>query len=285
MTMQSAKCKVQKGKAGSLLFALCTLIWSSACVPLPPEMLPQAPGSGQAAASYPDIEPGGVSFSSLHFGLRGYNEVDLRAISSVAEDVFNKIGTDTGLYSYLAGHTFTIVVYKDQAEYATKTKQTSPLRAIAAGEAIYTYPGPDLDPMLAHQLAHLVFASYMGAKTSSLNWLNEGLAMHEEIQRMNGNERVVYQTTQNNKLRAERQPFSQMAFFVGSAEERRRQDVWYLQVESVTSFLMRQGSTLAFAAFLNQLRNGSDVEHALNDNYSGKFRGWADFETAWQASL
>ncbi len=271
-----------------LQFTLAALVFMAACVPVPPEMLPRAPGTAASGttASYPDIEPGGTSITSLHFTLRGYNENDLRTISNVAEDVYNKVGLDTGLYSYLAGQAFTIVVYKDQDEYKTKTKQTDTvLRAIVGGNAIYTYPGPDFEPMLAHQLTHLIFTTYMGPRAAPFNWLGEGLAMVEEIARMPESERVVYQTTQSNKLRNERQPFSQMTFFVGSAENKRRQDVWYLQVESVTAHLLRQGTSLAFAAFLNQLRNGADLDHALSDNYSGRYRGTADFETSWQSSL
>ena len=52
------------------------------------------------------------------------------------------------------------------------------------------------------------------------------------------------------------------------------------------AYLLKQGTSLTFTAFLNQLRNGSDIDHAVSDNYSRKFRGWADFtKPAWQGSL
>jgi hypothetical protein len=267
-----------------LISALCLLL--SSCVPVPLERLPQAPGSNQPTASaYPDVEPSATTHSSLHFALRGYSDTELRTIATQAEDVFNKIGTDTGLYSYLAGQTYTIVVYKDQAEYAQKTKQTGSSRAVVAGNAIYTYSGPEANTALAHHLMHLIFNVYMGEKASSLQWLNEGLAMHEEAARMSDSERVNFQTIQSNKLRTDRMPFSQMTFFVGSNEENRRQEVWYLQTESVVSFVMKQGTSLTFAAFLNELRNGSDLDHAIANNYSGKFRGVGDLEVSWQTSL
>src|SRR5258706_2541668 len=82
---------------------LLVLAFLSSCVPVPPELLPKAPGAGApAATSFPDIEPSGTTFSSLHFSLHGYNPSELQEISHVAEDIFNKIGNDTGLYSYLA---------------------------------------------------------------------------------------------------------------------------------------------------------------------------------------
>src|SRR5436853_5442828 len=133
-------------RIGFLLSAVCLLLCS--CVPIPPGMMPGAPNAapaGGTAGSYPDVEPGGTSASSLHFTLRGYNDNDLRTISNTAEDIFNKIGTDTGLYSYLAGQTYTIVVYKDASEYLAKTKQPNGSRAVAAGTTLYTYAVPDFE--------------------------------------------------------------------------------------------------------------------------------------------
>jgi hypothetical protein len=256
-----------------------------ACVPLPPELVPKgAAATASATSSFPDVEPSAISQSSLHFSIRGYSERDMAAIATLAENIYNKIGNDTGLYSFLAGQTFPLTLYKDQAEYQEKTKQPAWSRAIQAGGRLYTYPSPEAGPTLAHQMSHLIFNAYMGDRAKAFNWLNEGLAMVQEVGQMPDYERVVYRTTQNNKLRTDRQSFSQMTFFVGNDEERRRQDAWYLQVESVVEYLMRQGTTLTFAAFLNQLRNGAEFNQALADVYSAKFRGIGDLELAWQAN-
>ena len=45
--------------------------------------------------------------------MRGYSDTDLHSVGAAAENIFNRIGTDTGLYSYLAGQTYTVVLYKD----------------------------------------------------------------------------------------------------------------------------------------------------------------------------
>jgi hypothetical protein len=282
--MQNAKRKMKFPYFAFLIFNFALL---SACVPIPPEMMPQAPGAPTAqGAAYPDIDPGGTTQTTLHFTLKGYNDNDLRTIGGMAEDIFNKIGSDTGLYSYLAGQNYTLIVYKDQNEYTTKTKQPTWSHAIAAGSAIYMYNSPDSDPELAHQLMHLIFTAYMGSdKATSLRWLMEGLAMHEEILRMAQSDQTVYYTSQSNQLRQKRMPFAQMTFFVTTSEEHRRDDVWYQQVESVVSYLLKQGSNLAFGALMNSLHNGSDIDHALSDNYSGKYRGFADLETAWQLTI
>jgi hypothetical protein len=266
-----------------------SLLLLSSCVPVPPELMPKASAPaqaipGSAAVAFPDVDPGGVSQSTLHFTLRGYNEVDLRQIGALAEDIFNKIGNEIGLYSYLAGQTYTIVVYKDSAEFSTKTKQTAG-RAIVNGGILYTYAGQELDAPLAHHLMHLIYSGYMGTRAVSLQWLGEGLAMHQEFARLIDSDRVRVQTIQSNKLRTERMPFSQMTFFAGNDESRRMDDAWHLQTESVVSFMLRQGNSLTFAALLNELRNGADLDHAIADNFPGKFRGAADLETSWQSSL
>ena len=268
-----------------LLSAISILL--SSCVPVPPELMPQAPGAPTSAgAVYPDLDPGGTSITSLHFTLKGYNETELHSISAVVEDVDNKIGMDTGLYSYLAGQSFIVVVYKDQNEYTTKTHQSNLSRAVVGGNAIYTYSGPDIEPALAHQLVHLVMNAYFGDKSnSSLKWLVEGLAMHEELARMTDADRSIYQTSQSNNLRRQRMPFMQMTFFTTASEEHRRDDAWYQQVESVVSFMLKQGSNLSFAAFLDSLRNGKDLDRAISDNYPGKYRGFADLEQSWVSTI
>jgi len=269
-----------------LIFTFCLLIFS-ACVPVPPELMPQAPGAPTAqGATYPDLDPGGTSITSLHFTLKGYNETELHTISSLAEDIYNKIGMDTGLYSYLAGQNYIIVVYKDQTEYTTKTKQNNLSRVVVGGNALYTYSGPDMDAPLAHQMVHLIMNAYMGDKAnSSLKWLVEGLAMHEELIKMTDADRAIYQTSQASNLRRQRMPFAQMTFFVTANEDKRRDDSWYQQVESVVSFMLKQGSNLAFAAFLESLRNGKDLDSAISDNYPGKYRGQADLEQFWISTI
>lgn len=257
--------------------------WSG-CVRL--DMLPPTPGVQPTTAQvFADIDPGETSLATLHFTVRGYTDKEIRPISTLAEDLYNKIGNDTGLYSFLASGSYALVVYRDREEYLQKTHQPNWSHAVTAGTSIYIYPGPDLDPVLAHELTHVVFNSFMGEKAASLRWLNEGLAMFEEASKMPESERAVYQTALQNQLRQEKLPFSQMVFFKPATEETRRIDKWYYQVESVVDFLLKEGSSLVFANMLTALRSGADIDRALQDNYPGKFRNLADLETAWKASL
>lgn len=267
----------------SICFAL------SACVSLeqlPPGSLPgTVAGQTATAASFPDIDPGGTSLTSLHFTLRGYTEYEIRPISVMAESLYNKIGNDTGLYSFLASGSYTIIIYRDRDEYLTKTHLPAWSRAVTAGSSIYLYPGADLEPVLAHEMTHLIFNNYMANKASSLRWINEGLAMYEELSKMADSDRIAFQTEQATQLRANKMTFSQMSFFTPLSEERRRVDTWYLQVTSVVSYLLTQAPTLNFGAMLNAVRHGTELDQAIANAYPGKFRSLNEIEQAWKYTV
>ena len=274
-----------------LTFGFCLLAFAflSSCVPIPPAMMPQAGGGGGVQAGttgYAELDPGSTSVTTMHFVLKGYTQADLTNIGSLAEDEYNKIGQDTGLYSVLAGGMYNIVVYRDQDEYVQKTKEPRGSRAVANGPTVYTYAGPDLDADLAHALTHVVFNNYMGDKARTLRWLNEGLAMYEEVSKMSDSDRATFQAAQQAELRKETIPFGQMAFFMPSTEEKRRTTAWYQQVESVTRYLLGQSSSLTFAAILNELKTGTEMDKAISDNYPGRFpRGMTDLESMWKTTI
>ncbi len=255
-------------------------------MPVPPELLPQAPAGSSSGARmmYPDLESGSLSITTAHFTIKGYTEYDMRNVSASAEAVYDKIDADTGLHGYMTAGHYQIVIYANAEEYLRKTRQPSWSRAVTASGTIFTYGGSDLDPVLAHEIMHLVFNGFMGEQARTLVWLNEGLAMVQEIDRMSAGEKSAFQNAQRDQLLKEKKPFSQLTFFTPSNEEKRRTDPWYLQVENVTRFLMSKGSNLAFAAFLTSLRNGTDIDRALDSNYPGRIRSFGDLETLWKTN-
>lgn len=253
---------------------------------LPPGSVPNAPTAAATAANFGELEPGNTSITSAHFTLKGYSQTDLEAIKQMAESLYNKVGNDTGLYSFLASGNYVLVAYRDRDEYLKKTHQPSWSHAVTSGKGIYFYyPDQELEPNLAHQMVHLIFESYMGDKASGFRWLEEGLAMNEELSRMADSDRNAYMTSKSNQLRQNRVPFSQMTFFVTNTEEKRRTDAWYQQVESVVTYVLSQGSALAFGQLMSDLRSGSDMDHALSDAYSAKFRSLDELESMWKYTI
>lgn len=268
-----------------------TLCFLGSCVPvdqLPPSAVAGlAISSGTATATaFPDLEPGNTSITSTHFTLKGYSQTDLETLKQMAETIYSKIGNDTGLYSFLASGNYVLVAYRDRDEYMKKTHQPAWSHAVTAGKGIYFYfPDPDLEPILTHQMVHLIFDSYLGDKAASFKWLEEGLAMNEELSKMQDSDRMSYAASKTSQLRSNVMPFSQMTFFATNSEEKRRTDSWYQQVESVVTYLLSQGSALGFAQMLSELRSGLAIDQALSDAYSAKFRSLNDLEAAWKYTI
>lgn len=284
--------------SSSLFTVYCSLfgvLCLSSCVPLdqlPPETRaklgaePTTVAAAPEASAFPDIDPGGTEMTTLHFHYRGYSEQELRTISVMAESLYNSIASVTGLYSYLSPGPYNVVVYKDRDEYLAKTRMPKWSRAVAVRDAIFLYPGPDVEPTLAHELTHLLFNTFMGeGPARKYRWINEGLAMNQEMAKWPDGERARYAASAADQLRNRRLPFSQMTFFVPASEEDHAVDAWYQQVQSVTAYLLQQGSALSFAGFLIALRSDTDPDRAIADNYPGKFRSLADLEAAWKHTI
>ena len=126
----------------------------------------------------------------------------------------------------------------------------------------------------------------MGAQPArTYRWINEGLAMNQELAKMSDGSRMTYQSAVTATLRQNRVPFSQMTFFTPLSEEKRAVDTWYQQVQSVTAYLLSQGTALNFSSMLGALRNGIDIDRAIADHYPGKFRSLSEVETAWKYTI
>jgi hypothetical protein len=262
-------------------------LWLGACVSLdqlPPGTVPGA-GGGTKGQSYPDLDASASTVTGIHFIVRSYSDQDARSIMADAENLYNKIMNDTGLYSAQSATMLKIIVYRDREDYATKTHQMASSRVAISTGTLYTYPGPDLDAPLIHQMTHLVFASSLGDKSVNFLWLMEGLAMYEEISKLSDTDRTAFLSNQVNQLRTSKLPFNQMTFAIPNNEDGRLTDAWFAQVESVTAYLMVQGTSQNFASVLNDLKQGLDIDRALSNNYPQKFHSMTDLETAWKTTV
>lgn len=268
---------------------LVFLMGLSACVPvdqLPPGSLPnQAASTTAAAVTYPDLDAPFATVTTSHFKVHGYRENEVRPISVTAESLIGKIGNDFGVFSYLSGQTYTIIVYKDHDEFMAKTKLPATSRSASSGSTIYTYLGDGLEPALAFELTELILTNYLDRQASAAHWLIEGAALNQEVAQLSEGEQQAYHAAQANQVHANRVPFSQMTFVSPSTKDTRRKDDWYLQVESVVHFLLNQGSGLAFGSLLNSLHAGADIDQALAANYPGKFQTLTDLENAWKYTI
>ncbi len=264
--------------SSSLLLAGCVSLANMPGVTIPGAAAP-------APLAFPGLDDGATSLTTSHFIVRGYNDNDIRTISTMAESLYNKIGNDTGIYSYLADGTYNLVIYKDHEEYMKKTHEPTWSKAVWASSGVYVYPNENLEPVLAFQLTRLLMNNYLGDKLASTRWFVEGLAMYEEVSKMTESERAAFQASSATQIRATRMPFSQMTFIPSASIETRRTDVWYQQVQSVVAYLLYQGSPLTFASMLSELRNGTDMDRAIGDTFPAKFRNLNELESSWKLTI
>jgi len=267
--------------------SLLTLLLSS-CVSLeqlPPGSIPNQPSSAPVVQSYPELDLGWTSITTSHFTLKGYRESEIRPIGVTAETIFSRIANETGLYAVMSNSNYTLTLYRDRDEYTEKTKMPATSRATSAGSGAYSYVGSGLEPELANELTRMVVAQHLDDRTSTFRWIQEGLALNQEVAQLPEGERASFSALQAKQLHFNRIPFSQMTFAIPTTREGRRSALWFMQVESVVRYLMNQGSALSFGGFLNSLKSGADVDQALAANYPGKFRNLADLESLWKYTI
>jgi hypothetical protein len=262
-----------------LLLGLC------ACVDIPPGMLPEdASASKQPVAiPYKDLDPGYKTQESAHFSLKAYTSVAASQYSTMCEDDYTRIMQDLGLYSFVPARPYNVIVYKDAAEYHSKTGQPEWSGGATYGNALLLYEGSGLAATTAHEMTHLVFNEFMGLSQSSadsLRWLNEGVAVYEQC-RSDQTSASNYAARLANSVASNPIPFAQMVNLAPQNESEQNVDRWYAQVWSVASFMITQGGSFNFSVFLTKLRAGESVDKAIADTYTNGWKKLSDVENQW----
>lgn len=234
--------------------------------------------------SYQGLDPGGKEQQSLHFLVYAYGHENVNAYSLLAEQNYQRIMHDTGLYSFVPRESYRIVVYADQEEFLKKTGQPQWSGGIACGNAILIFDWEHVEPIMAHEMTHVIFNEFMGRHIEGLTWINEGLAVYEEIMASPFQRREIYAEAAKT-LKEKYIPFSQMAVLVPATEEKRLVNSWYMQVGSIVQFMIEHGGRLGFSIFLNHLRKGLSVDSAIEEAFPGLWEDMQSLEKSWLLSL
>ena len=254
------------------------------CVPVPPELMPP-PEAGRAVvgAVFPGLDAGAAQEQGLHFMVHAYQGDRAKELVKKAEDDYDRIMRDTGLYSFRPAGLYELVIYASADEFRKKTNQPEWSGGVTVGNSIYSYEGPFLDSTLAHEMTHLIFNEFMGNAGMSLRWLNEGLAVYEEYQASPSSLKADWDGRMN-KARETALPFDQMFNLVPATEKDRLVSQWYSQVGSVVRFVIERGGGLGFAQFLNSLKAGQAPATAVNSAFPGLWTGLPALEDSWKRS-
>jgi hypothetical protein len=273
----------------ALAFASFAAVFSiDGCVPVPPDMMNQvdAPkaSSTTVVGSFKPLDAGAATGNSLHFVVMAYGQDLATQIADQADQDYSRIMQDTGLYSYMSGAQYHITVYASPDEYHTKTAMPLWSGGVTVGNEIYSFQGPNLRSTLAHEMTHVIFNEFMVSSHPELRWINEGLAVYEEIQSSSPEAAAAWET-QMAQTKKGNMTFAQM-LQTAPLEEKKPDDVslWYAQAASVTAYMLNVGGRLGFQAFLTALKSGSQADAALSTAFPGRWGTMANLEPAWRQS-
>lgn len=250
------------------------LALNAGCVPLPPGAEAPPPSSLSNDAGYPRLDPGSQRVTSLHFEVEAYGSQCAQGLSDAAEELYKHIMDDSALYSFLPREPYKVVLYGDRAEYLRKTGMPEWSGGVNVGRAVYLYDGPQMRPTLAHEMTHTIFNEFMGRTDPALRWINEGLAVYEEMQARNEPRgRPVSRVI----------PFREMVNLAPIGEKDTVVNDWYGQVSDVTRFMIERGGHVGFGEFLKALHDGRSNDEAVRIGFPGIWTDMPALETAWNA--
>ncbi|HAZ08343.1 MAG TPA: hypothetical protein DCZ01_07465 [Elusimicrobia bacterium] len=260
-----------------------------ACVPYPGELPDDGRGrsyTGIVEGAYPGLDAGYNEIQALHFAVKAYGVDAVRSAADRAEEAYNRIMTDTGLYSFKPRGLYQCVVYGTQDEYRKKTGQPDWSAGVAVGNALYTFLSPKLEGVLSHEMTHLIWFEFMGGRlVQEQRWVNEGLAVYEESKALDPQGRSERFSSLHQLLRSQPIPMEQMMRLVPATERAYDVSLWYAQAESMVRFMIQRGGRIGFSQFLLALRDGKDFDRATAEGFPGQWRALADFEMEWRRSL
>lgn len=188
-----------------------------------------------------------------------------------------------------------VYIYKNAQSYAERTgmPRWSNAYIVAERRTIHAPPGEitsdgrsAFQRVMAHELGHLFFTQFFLQKsTTPPLWLNEGVASLMEWEY--GLER---ESDDVDRLLREKTPLPLKDLFAYSYQHAGEGDgdrvgLWYLQVQSVTRFLMRRFSRDQFVRFCGELRRGESVDAALRSAYGLAFPNTDALERLWRDTL
>jgi hypothetical protein len=241
-------------------------------------MLPIAPNPAQnSLRQIEGLGPGATLQPGATFLVKAYGEVEAKSVSAMVEGDYQRLVADTGLFSFKPGGLYPVTVYKNAGEYLAKTRAPEWSGGFAVGNAIFTYRSPQLPGTLAHEITHVIFQEYMGT-ADRLRWLNEGLAVYEELQAAGTEERGEIETWMA-EAKKDPIPFSDMVTYIPNEGAKVRR--WYGQVALVVRYLVETGGRGGVARLMQETKQGTPLDTALAASFPTLCGDLSSLERRW----
>lgn len=205
------------------------------------------------------------------------------------EKFHGRLRFELGMFSpWMSKERISLYLYHDQESYAHGEFHPPPWSngiSLYEKRTVAVYDQADREKLLqiaTHETTHLLFESYFGeVGRQPPSWLNEGLAMVEEVapQHPEASEwfRAMVRLPEKGTLPLDR--LFALSPTKDLNDSKRKVETWYVQSYSVVYFLLRKHSSLQFKSFCEKLRDGEPVEQALWSSY--RYHSVALFEKDW----
>jgi Peptidase MA superfamily len=270
-----------------LLSVLCVfIVCFSSCVSLNNEALQNEPINSKATKPpFAALGPGAKSKETIHFLVKAYSNEVAEKYSLLCERHYRRIMGDIGMYSFVPSRPYNIIIYKDSEEYIFKTKQPEWSGGITYGNAILVYEDDYASSILAHEMTHLIFNEFMGLSSGpQLIWLNEGLAVYEEM-RSSPKAQNIYDNRFSRFVARNPIGFIQMMSMSPLDDKNIIVEKWYAQVGNLIGFMISEGGSMSFYVFLKSIKEGYSLNDAIKKAFTGHWENIRELEKSWLISI
>lgn len=188
-------------------------------------------------------------------------------IKDEAEDYYRKITENLGFVRYdfwLWDKRARFYIYDDSEAYVKETNQPAWSAGVVQYEAkiIRTYPqmAGFFDSVMPHELGHIIFREFIGAKANIPLWFEEGAASYQERSRRLGADKVVIGAQKENSF-ISLEKLSGMD--IRASQDKVSVELFYAEAVSAVNFLISEFGQERFGMFCRDLKDGKSFEAAL----------------------
>ncbi|MEK7287792.1 MAG: peptidase MA family metallohydrolase [Elusimicrobiota bacterium] len=208
------------------------------------------------------------------------------------EKMHAKLRLHLGLFApWMSKEKINLYIYQNEADYKNgEFKPPAWSKGVSSVEknAVVLYTENDRENFFktaTHELTHLLFAGYFGARRERLpRWLEEEVAMLMEDLAATDSKTAVWLAAMKNKEAWT--PESLKQFMKASPfQDASTKSVsnWYIQAYSLSRYLFIEKGRIKFKVFCDHLARGDSEEKALQAAYF--LSNYNDFEWSWREWL
>ncbi len=210
-----------------------------------------------------------------------------KEVLSRAEKYYNTVADNLGYARYSQfwqwDNRVKIYIYPDRTSYlgSGSYPKWSEGMALYAEKTVLTFAGSRdfVNAILPHEITHLIFRDFVGTGQENIPlWLDEGVAQWEEPEKraiIKPAIKYIYEHSQLIPLET---------FMHMNVKEQKDEGYvrnYYIQAMSLVDFLINKHGTDDFIHFCRNLRDGKDIEAALQFAYPTSIRSVKDLEIEW----